>query len=190
MTNNSKKGIGGAIFIILIPIAALAFSLWIPSMCGGSNCEPLRAASVWDEHQLHNADALMTGIADQMLYTVEVGDYRLKEAIKIYAYCEVGPGDRAVAECEDVPDRDDITGAIDAYEPWEPANVPWSNTTVQVRVLAYGETILEAGQAPESAGLGSTIGETLALPGGEHAEVWFELEHGKLKTGVTTGEGP
>lgn len=193
MIGRRRNGITGAIFVFLLPIAALVFSLWIPGQCEGNDCEPLRPASVWDEQKLHNADAIMTGVANQMLYAVEVDGRTLKEAIKLYSYCEVGPADRAVAECEDVPEKSDITDAIDGYEPWMPpqGNVSWSETAVQVGVIAYDETVLEAGQAPdEGAGFGSTIAETVVLPGGEHAEVWFEMEHGAVKTGTTTGDGP
>ncbi len=200
MTNTAmiKKGIAGSsVAVVFLVVLANALPAGMLMHCDIGDCEPFTTETTADRIEATEENAAATGIASQLFYGTYVGDIQMRNAVRMYAYCEEGPGEPGEYPCEDMPDdgemEEDIVTTVENFRPY-PQDfqdtirdlLPISDSLAfDFTVQHGGETILESGMNRDSVtGDTATFLFVEPVPGGEHVTTRFEVNEGRMLTGV------
>lgn len=187
---------GSQIAVPLLVILGLIISAAIYTECQINDCEPFGGKSTEDRMSAakHNAEA--TGIAKQLFYGTRVGDKRLLDALRLYAYCDQLPDEQQDSEyCASAPAKEEIVSTIEGFRPHprEPKNavkelLPFTKSMAfRVSVDREGVTLIDTGHNTDSAKTTSDTSTFIVvepLPGGNHLRVEFTVNNGRITTGV------
>lgn len=198
--------------MLLTPISVIV-SAGIWAECKVTNCEPFAADQTRDLLEREKDAAVAAGMADQIMYTTEIGDENepLPQAVKRYVYCREGPADADIGICDGPPTADEIKEAIRTFKPirsgcsnlnergcgnvrtcqyvsssGEVAQGCWRQDALiphEVEVNWGDGTVISA-RTGEISGRTSTFVYDVPMPGGHHAEVRINIGTGSLTTGV------